>query len=134
WHPGDGLPGVQSPGDPGLRGRRRAVIPRAIPRRHCVAVDRAARRYSPDPAAHDKDLSALSPTWPVIDLAALILFARSDQRPAFRAHQRQPPATQEQALAAVLIIDRVRTKGTMLRGMTHIVGLALFNLRHDIAT
>jgi len=58
WHPGDGLPGMQSTGHPHLRGSRRAVIPRALPRPHRPALDRAARPYPATAPAHHPDLSA----------------------------------------------------------------------------
>src|SRR6516162_4729853 len=87
--PHDGLPRMQPARDPDLRGGWRAVVPRALPWPHCAAVDRAARRHSADPPAHDAHLSAYPAGWPVTGLATLIPIplAPRDQQPGFRAHQ-----------------------------------------------
>jgi hypothetical protein len=43
-----------------------------------------------------------------------------------------PPVTEKQALADEQAVDRIRTKGTMLRAMVGVVGFALSKLRLDI--
>ena len=57
-------------------------------------------------------------------------------RAALAALPARPPVTEKQVVADEYAVDhaanRAATKDTMVRGMTHIVGLALSNLRLDI--